>query len=267
MSELASQWRVTPNTVSRRLAYLNIKPVRRGNFRFITAEEWQMANAFHHHISQGKPMEDFSRPAAAQKTFCQSSTTQDSQRISKSLRYAILERDGFACKACGAKNCLEIDHIIPRSKGGPTIESNLQVLCADCNRGKGASAPEVISKEGISIKDLETKWSISRNTIKERAKILDVNLIRVSSTLTVWPHDKLELGEQLHSYMLIHSTSHGFYGRKNTVQFNIRLDSDLIEKFKACAYSRGIMLGLDRGQSVNRAMQQAMKWYIDTLPS
>ena len=56
------------------------------------------------------------------------------------MRYAILKRDGFRCKLCGRSADdgvrLHVDHIIPISKGGKTIESNLQVLCEDCNLGK-----------------------------------------------------------------------------------------------------------------------------------
>ena len=57
------------------------------------------------------------------------------------LRYKILERDGFRCCLCGrsaddgAK--LHVDHIIPVSKGGRTVESNLRTLCDACNWGKG----------------------------------------------------------------------------------------------------------------------------------
>jgi hypothetical protein len=51
-------------------------------------------------------------------------------------RYAILKRDDFKCCSCGNKEYLEIDHIIPVSKGGKNEEENLQTLCYYCNRGK-----------------------------------------------------------------------------------------------------------------------------------
>ena len=60
------------------------------------------------------------------------------------LREQIKERDGYACRYCGASVfaephlLLEIDHIVPVSKGGLTTESNLQTLCWRCNRSKGA---------------------------------------------------------------------------------------------------------------------------------
>lgn len=60
------------------------------------------------------------------------------------LRLHIKERDHFTCCACGnsvysePNLLLEIDHIIPISKGGLTLESNLQTLCWKCNRSKGA---------------------------------------------------------------------------------------------------------------------------------
>ena len=59
--------------------------------------------------------------------------------ISKALRYKILKRDRFTCQACGARAPdveLEVDHIIPVSKGGTDDESNLTTLCKACNRGK-----------------------------------------------------------------------------------------------------------------------------------
>lgn len=60
------------------------------------------------------------------------------------LRNWIKERDGHACMKCGMSVAeephllLEIDHIIPVSKGGLSEPSNLQTLCWRCNRTKGA---------------------------------------------------------------------------------------------------------------------------------
>jgi 5-methylcytosine-specific restriction endonuclease McrA len=34
---------------------------------------------------------------------------------------------------------LEIDHVVPKSRGGTDAESNLVAACEDCNRGKGAT--------------------------------------------------------------------------------------------------------------------------------
>lgn len=62
--------------------------------------------------------------------------------MSPSLRMEVLKRDGYRCRICGRSANdgarLEVDHIIPISKGGKTELSNLQTLCWDCNRGKGS---------------------------------------------------------------------------------------------------------------------------------
>lgn len=62
--------------------------------------------------------------------------------ISPRARYEVMERDGRACQACGVRPedgaRLQVDHIIPVAKGGRGGIDNLQVLCWDCNIGKGA---------------------------------------------------------------------------------------------------------------------------------
>ncbi len=64
---------------------------------------------------------------------------------SLALRFIVLKRDRFSCTACGRSPAtlpgliLEIDHVLAWSKGGETIAANLQTLCFDCNRGKGAT--------------------------------------------------------------------------------------------------------------------------------
>lgn len=63
--------------------------------------------------------------------------------MTKELREQIAIRDNFTCKLCGKympdSVGLQIDHIVPVSKGGKSIPSNLQVLCSKCNGKKSSS--------------------------------------------------------------------------------------------------------------------------------
>ena len=69
------------------------------------------------------------------------STTQR-QMMTNDLREAIKKRDNYTCCICGnsvfnePNLLLEVDHIVPISKGGKTEASNLQTLCWRCNRSK-----------------------------------------------------------------------------------------------------------------------------------
>ena len=43
-----------------------------------------------------------------------------------------------ACLACGTKDDLTLDHVVPLALGGADSEDNIQVLCRSCNSSKGA---------------------------------------------------------------------------------------------------------------------------------
>lgn len=64
--------------------------------------------------------------------------------MTSKLREKIKQRDNFTCQKCGLSTndernlLLEIDYIIPISKGGLSTEDNLQTLCWKCNRTKGS---------------------------------------------------------------------------------------------------------------------------------
>lgn len=64
--------------------------------------------------------------------------------MTRALRKSILERDKYTCLNCGVSLSdephllLEVDHVIPVSRGGLTSVDNLQTLCWRCNRSKGA---------------------------------------------------------------------------------------------------------------------------------
>jgi hypothetical protein len=64
-------------------------------------------------------------------------------KMTSQLRYQIIKRDGYRCRACGYAvqdgARLHVDHITAVANGGRTVPENLQTLCAACNIGKGAS--------------------------------------------------------------------------------------------------------------------------------
>jgi 5-methylcytosine-specific restriction endonuclease McrA len=59
-------------------------------------------------------------------------------------RKAIFARDGFRCQYCFAA-AENIDHVIPRSKGGQHVWENVVAACRPCNSRKGDSMLEQTS--------------------------------------------------------------------------------------------------------------------------
>jgi HNH endonuclease len=58
--------------------------------------------------------------------------------IPEEVRRQVFRRDGGRCVACGGEELLQFDHVIPVALGGASAPENLQLLCAPCNRDKGA---------------------------------------------------------------------------------------------------------------------------------
>lgn len=57
--------------------------------------------------------------------------------LSVARRFLVLKRDGYRCRICrNADAELEVDHIMPVSRGGSDRLDNLQTLCKACNRSK-----------------------------------------------------------------------------------------------------------------------------------
>lgn len=86
---------------------------------------------------------------------------QKKAHIPKSLRLAVIERDGVHCVYCDddlSEGEIHMDHVIPESQGGSTSYSNLQVTCRKCNLAKG------ILKES----EFTTRLRIRANNILNR---------------------------------------------------------------------------------------------------
>ena len=58
-------------------------------------------------------------------------------------RRAVFYRDGFVCQYCGKDTReLTLDHIMPRSAGGPHVWENIVSACIPCNHRKAGLTPK-----------------------------------------------------------------------------------------------------------------------------
>ncbi|MEN6623839.1 MAG: HNH endonuclease [Smithella sp.] len=104
--------------------------------------------------------------------------------ISKRIRFEVLERDNFTCQYCGRKApnvILEVDHIVPVSKGGSSEYWNLATACADCNAGKYDITPNENEDFGILVDMRSWMFIVARANLKgfnelEFSKIINSNL-------------------------------------------------------------------------------------------
>jgi len=57
-------------------------------------------------------------------------------------RRNVIRRDQHRCAYCGSAERLTIDHVLPKSRGGPDTWENLVAACTACNNRKGNRTPE-----------------------------------------------------------------------------------------------------------------------------
>jgi len=76
-------------------------------------------------------------------------------------RNNVFYRDKHMCQYCGEKfkaNELTFDHVMPKSRGGPTSWKNIVTCCHTCNNKKAARTPEEWGKKLIH-QPYEPKWT------------------------------------------------------------------------------------------------------------
>jgi site-specific DNA-methyltransferase (adenine-specific) len=84
------------------------------------------------------------------------------EQPTKSVKERLYKEQNGKCNACGQDfelRNLEIDHIIPKSKGGGDYYENYQLLCGSCNRIKGDRPMEYLRLK------IETRERMMKNKI------------------------------------------------------------------------------------------------------
>ena len=87
------------------------------------------------------------------------------------VREYLLDKWNRTCAYCGKKDCqLQVEHLIPRARGGSDRVSNLTLACETCNQKKGAKTaeefgyPQLAAKAKQPLKDAaavnSTRWAL-----------------------------------------------------------------------------------------------------------
>ena len=89
--------------------------------------------------------------------------------IGQRLREYVLRRDGHRCVYCGARPprfYLELDHVVPKARGGRTHPANLVTSCRGCNSEKSDRSIEVTLEILTRLaKETRFRWSDLREPV------------------------------------------------------------------------------------------------------
>ncbi len=142
-----------------------------GNSSIIQINNWSKhQNPHHKEVESELPRFDKSMH---ELTTTQSKIEHDSNTVcdgymplSNTIRDRIFARDLAICNYCKSRENLEIDHIIPISKGGNSNDENLQVLCKNCNTLKSnniVNQPSSIFQGRVMLESCLSQDKIMKN--------------------------------------------------------------------------------------------------------
>lgn len=109
--------------------------------------------------------------------------------LSKRLRFSVFERDNFCCQYCGERTpkvVLEVDHMIPVSKGGKDELTNLITSCFDCNRGKADRKLGNVQKSKVNSEEMELRAQQLEAYYKHQKKIDKLKEKKLDELATLW---------------------------------------------------------------------------------
>ena len=121
--------------------------------------------------------------------------------IGNGKRFNVLNRDNFTCTYCGRSRDednvkLEIDHIVPVTKGGTNSEDNLTTSCYECNRGKGV---KLLNKSDKSLRLRQAIYKQKNKSDKSKESII-FRLNDETVTFAPGNDDSLNIGGTTLSY-------------------------------------------------------------------
>jgi 5-methylcytosine-specific restriction endonuclease McrA len=90
-------------------------------------------------------------------------------------RRHVYMRDDFACQYCGGSpgvKDLNLDHVLPRSRGGRSTWENLVTSCRSCNLRKGWSTPEECGMRLLKT-PVRPSWSMALSLAAQRRRFVE----------------------------------------------------------------------------------------------
>lgn len=121
-----------------------------------------------------------------------------SRHVSPEVRERVLASTGGACAKCGSRLKVEVDHVVPVSRGGTSDESNLQPLCRKCNRRKRVRTLRFATQRSAELRDVRPDANVLRDsppeteTEAERETETDVSVV-FDHWRTVMDHPEAKL--------------------------------------------------------------------------
>lgn len=117
------------------------------------------------------------------------------------IRAYLLEKFGRRCVYCGCTNtAFEIEHVVPRARGGSNRVSNLVLSCHACNQAKGERTasefghPEVERQVRVPLKDAAAV-NATRFALVQRLQELGVPVGTWSGGRTRWNRDRFGISK------------------------------------------------------------------------
>ena len=117
------------------------------------------------------------------------------------IREYVLQRDQRTCQYCGKrKRRLEVDHVVPRSRGGQYRISNLITACRDCNRRKDRrSVSEFLAKEPQKLRSVVRQLKQPLASAAHMNRLMPLLMARLQSDeFPVIEHDAITTAHTRH---------------------------------------------------------------------